>query len=455
MSSKIQKMKLQGMTAFVLIWIGQVFSLMGSAMTHFGLGIWAWEKTGQATPLALVGFFGFAPMILITPIAGVLVDRWNRKLVMALSDIATALSSLFILIMLSMGKLDMWHLYATSMFAGIFGAFQWPAYSAAISLMIPKKQYGRASGMISMAETGSGILAPILAATLIGKIGLTGIIIVDLVTLVFGLLMLVIVSIPALNKAELTKESRENFLNELAFGFKYLFERASLLGIQLSFFFVNFFSSIAFSLLTPMILARSNNNVTLLGSINSVGAIGGLTGSLILTAWGGPKKKILGVLGSWFVTGFFGLFLFGISGFHILWFIALFLLHLAVPMGNGCNQAIWQAKVAPEVQGRVFSVRRLVAQITAPISMLIAGPLADKVMEPAMQNSNSTLARWLGPIFGLGPGVGMSILIAIAGLLTASVGVFAYFIPMIRNVNNLLPDHYAVTDADSYQKRAY
>jgi len=124
-------------------------------------------------------------------------------------------------------------------------------------------------------------------------------------------------------------------------------------------------------------------------------------------------------------------------------------------MGNGCNQAIWQAKVAPEVQGRVFSVRRLVAQITAPISMLIAGPLADKVMEPAMQNSNSTLARWLGPIFGLGPGVGMSILIALAGLLTASVVVFAYFIPMIRNVNNLLPDHYAVTDADSYQKRAY
>ena len=204
--------KPKSMTSFVLIWIGQVFSLMGSAMTHFGLGIWAWEKTGQATPLALVGFFGFAPMILITPIAGVLVDRWNRKLVMALSDIATALSSLFILIMLSMGKLEMWHLYATSMFAGIFGAFQWPAYSAAISLMIPKKQYGRASGMISMEETGSGILAPILAATLIGKIGLTGIIIIDLVTLVFGLLMLVIVSIPALNKAELTKESRENFL---------------------------------------------------------------------------------------------------------------------------------------------------------------------------------------------------------------------------------------------------
>ncbi len=439
---KVKKSK--RMRSFVLIWIGQVFSLIGSAMTHFGLGIWAWEKTGQATPLALVGFFGFAPMILITPIAGVLVDRWNRKLVMAFSDIATALASLFILIMLSNGRLALWHLYATSMFAGIFEAFQWPAYSAAISLMIPKEQYGRASGMISMAETGSGILAPILAAALIGKIGLTGIIVIDIVTLLFALLMLVIVAIPSLNKAEQVNKSHGSFFQELAYGFTYIFHRSSLLGIQLSFLFVNFFSSIAFTLFTPTILARSNNNVTLLGSINSIGAIGGLIGSAILTAWGGPKKKIIGVLGSWFMIGFFGMFLFGITGFHIIWFIAFFLMHMAVPLGNGCNQAIWQAKVSPEVQGRVFSVRRLVAQITAPISMLIAGTLADNVMEPAMQNPTSLFARWLGPIFGVGPGVGMSLLIALVGLLSAVVGVIAYFFPIIRNVNNLLPDHQAL-----------
>jgi DHA3 family macrolide efflux protein-like MFS transporter len=431
----------KGMSAFVLIWIGQVVSLMGSAMTQFGLGIWAWEKTGQATPLAMVGFFGVAPMILITPFAGVLVDRWNRKLVMALSDIATAFSSVFILILLLLGKMEIWHLYVASTFAGIFGAFQWPAYSAAISLMIPKEQYGRASGMISMAETGSGILAPILAAVLIVKIGLTGILVIDLLTLIFALVMLMLVDVPSVASGEQSMEGRGGFFKELAYGFHYLFSRASLLGLQLVFFFGNFFSSIAFSLLTPMILSRTGGDATLLGSTQSAGAIGGLIGSLILTAWGGPKKKVVGVLGGWIASGILGLFLYGITGSYYVWLVASFLMMMIIPILNGSNQAIWQAKVAPEVQGRVFSVRRLVAQITSPLAMLIAGPLADKVMEPAMQNPESSLARLVGPVTGTGEGVGMGLIVAVCGLLMAVVGIVPFFIPTIRNVETILPDH--------------
>ena len=133
--------KPKGMKAFLLVWVGQVFSMVGSAMTSFAMGIWAWEKTGQATPLAMVGFFAMAPLILITPIAGVLVDRWNRKKVMAFSDIGAGLMTLMIFLLMITGKLEIWHLYITSAVGGIFGAFQWPAYSAAISLMVPKKQY--------------------------------------------------------------------------------------------------------------------------------------------------------------------------------------------------------------------------------------------------------------------------------------------------------------------------
>lgn len=298
----------KGMTAFVMIWIGQVLSILGSAMTHFGLGIWAWEKTGQATPLALVGFFGFAPMILVTPIAGVLVDRWNRKLVMAFSDIATALSTVFILIMLLSGDLQIWHIYAASMFAGIFGAFQWPAYSAAISLMIPKAHYGRASGMISIAETGSGILAPVLAALLMTKIGIKGILIIDIITLIIALILLSLVSIPKLTRKEESTAEKGNFFKELAFGFKYLFSRASLLGLQLVFFFGNFFTSMAFTLMTPMVLARSGGNVTLLGTTRSIGAIGGLIGSLVLTTWGGQKGRFLACFGVFSLLEFLGFF---------------------------------------------------------------------------------------------------------------------------------------------------
>jgi len=437
--------KPEGMTAFTIIWVGQLVSLMGSAMTQFAMGIWAWQKTGQATPLVMVGFFAFTPMIIITPIAGVLVDRWNRKLVMALSDLGAGLSTIFMLVFLLSDSMEMWHVYVAVAFAGIFGAFQWPAYSAAISLMIPKKQYGRASGMISLAQTGSGIFAPILAGILIGSIDIAGIFIIDLVTLGFALFMLLIVKVPATPVVDAASEGRGSFFKEMAYGFRYLFERSSLLGLQMVFFFGNFFCSIAFSLITPMVLARTGGNATILGSTQTAGAIGGLLGSLILTAWGGPKKRIHGVLIGWTFFGLFGLFLYGITGSLPVWLAASFLGMLVNPILNGSNQAIWQAKVAPEVQGRVFSVRRLVAQITAPLSMLIAGPLADQVLEPAMQNPDSTLAKIIAPVMGTGEGVGMAVIVAVSGIIVALVGLGAYNFPKIRNVETILPDHDAVT----------
>jgi len=170
-------------------------------------------------------------------------------------------------------------------------------------------------------------------------------------------------------------------------------------------------------------------------------------GSLILTAWGGPKKKILGVLLGWIGTGFLGVALFGATWFIPVWMAANFLGNAIPPILNGSNQAIWQSKVAPDVQGRVFSVRRLVAQITSPLALLIAGPLADKVMEPAMQDQSTVLYRVLGPVFGTSPGAGMSIIIVACGLLMALVGLMSFNFSKVRNVETLLPDH----DADKEQ----
>ncbi|MCC7208903.1 MAG: MFS transporter, partial [Anaerolineae bacterium] len=162
---------LTGMRAFSLVWFGQVISLTGSAMTAFGLTLWAYQLTGQATALALTAFFGFAPTVLLSPFAGVLVDRWNRKLVMMFSDLGAGLSTIVIFALYATGNLQIWHLFVANAFAGVFQAFQFPAYSASISLMLPKEQYGRAQGMMAMAESGSGILAPILAGALLGIVG--------------------------------------------------------------------------------------------------------------------------------------------------------------------------------------------------------------------------------------------------------------------------------------------
>ncbi|MDT8382174.1 MAG: MFS transporter [Brevefilum sp.] len=430
----------KGMRGFILIWAGQVFSMIGSQMTHFAMGIWAWEKTGQATPLALVGFFSFAPLIVFTPIAGVLVDRWNRKLVMALSDIGAGIVTVTIFILLLTDNLEIWHLYITGAVGGIFGAFQWPAYSAAITLLVDKKNYARTSGMISMAEFGVGIFAPILAGVLLPMIDVTGIIAIDLVTLVIALLFLLLVFIPE-PEGRTRDEKSGAFFRELVYGFRYVWDRPSLFSLQLVFFFGNLFSSVGFTLFAPMILASTNGDSTVLGGVQSAGAVGGLVGGLALTAWGGPKKKIHGVLLGWILFGAFDLVLMGLGRAVPIWLAASFLGMLVNPMLNGSNQAIWQLKVSPEVQGRVFSVRRLIAQVTAPISMAVAGPLADNVFEPAMTNQDHWLGQLLGPIFGNAPGSGMSLLVSLSGLLVVSVGMIAYQIRQVRNVESLVPDH--------------
>ncbi len=431
--------KPKGMKAFILVWVGQIFSMVGTAMTHFAMGIWAWEKTGQATPLAMVGFFTLAPLIIMTPIAGVLVDRWNRKKVMALSDIGAGLVTLTAFILMLTGKLEIWHLYITGAVSGIFGAFQWPAYSAAISLMVPKKHYARTSGMIAIAESGVGILAPILAGILLPAINITGIIAIDLVTLVIALAFLLMVFIPD-HKREERDDTRRGFIRELWVGFKYILDRKGLLNIQLSFFLFNFFFAIAFTLLNPMILASTNSNSTILGSVQSTGAIGSLVGALILTAWGGPKKKVLGVLWGWVVAGV-GLVLMGVGGSLPFWLAAEFLIMLVLPLVNGSNQAIWQSKVAPNVQGRVFSVRRLIAQVTGPLSMALAGPLADEVFEPAFSGGEGWLVELLTPIFGSGSGTGMSVIIAISGILALGVGLGAFQNGRILDLEKQIPDH--------------
>ncbi len=429
-----------GMKAFTVVWFGQVISLLGSAMTQFALTIWAWKITGSATALALVGFFSFGPTVLISPIAGALVDRWNRKLVMMLSDLAAGLSTVAILLLYLGGHLQVWHLYVAGAFSGIFQAFQWPAYSAAISVMIPKTQYARAQGMMSVADSGSGILAPLMAGFLISVIGIEGIMLIDVATFVFAIGALLIVFIPQPPTTEEGLRGRGSLLQEAAYGFRYILQRPSLLGMQLVFFAGNLMASLGYTLLAPMILARSGNSAAMLGSVQSVGAIGGVVGGVLLSVWGGPKRRVHGVLLGHAIAGL-GQMALGL-GFPY-WYVGIVLGSLVSPVINGSNQAIWQAKVAPDVQGRVFSVRRLIAQITAPVSMLIAGPLADRVFEPALMPGGK-LAGAFGWLVGTGPGSGMSLIVLGSGLLVVLVGLLPYGIYVVRNVETMLPDHDAI-----------
>ena len=416
------RQSIQGMQAFTVLWIGQVISLVGTAMTGFALTIWAWQETGSATALALVGFFTFAPTLLFGPTAGALVDRWNLKLVMMLSDLASGLSTIAVLILYATGNLEIWHLYITGAFSGFFQAFQWPAYSAAISAMLTRAQYGRAGGMMSLAEWGSGIFAPVLGGLLISQLGIGGVLIIDIVTFTLAIVALLIVTVPERQRSAEGTESRGSLRSESTYGFRYILARPSLLGLQMVFFFGNLLSTLGGTLLSPMVLARTNNNELMLGSVLSAGAAGGVVGSLLVTAWGGPKRRIYGVLGGWILTGLFGSLLMGINAGLVIIMAGAFFHGFFGPLINTSNQVIWQSKVPPDIQGKVFAVRRVIAQVSVLPGMLIAGPLADFVLEPAMRAGGEGLPPLLRQIAGTGPGAGMGVMLVAAGVLIAIKG---------------------------------
>jgi len=343
------------------------------------------------------------------------------------------------------GNLEIWHLFVTAAIAGTFQTFQWPAFSAAITMMVPKEQYGRANGMLELANSAAGIFAPLLAGALLAWIGLAGILTIDIVTFVFAIGALLFVYIPQPEASATGREAQGNLRQESVYGFRYIFARRSLLGLQLVFTLGNFFAALGITLLAPMILARTGNNEMVLGTVQSVGAVGGVVGGLAMSGSGGLRRRIHGVLAGWILASLFGEVLLGLGRTLPVWAVATFVLAFFGPVINASNQSIWQAKVMPDVQGRVFSVRRLIAWGVTPLAQLIAGPLADQVFEPAMMPGGN-LAPTFGGLVGIGPGAGMALILVFAGLLAALSGVSGYLVRSVRNVEDLLPDHDALAE---------
>ncbi len=427
------------MAGFTLIWFGQLVSVLATNMTGFAQSIYVFEKTGSVTALGLVQVCFIVPFLALSPVAGVMVDRHNRKLMMMVSDAVAIVPTAALLILAALGRLEIWHFYVAAALQGTGNTFQWPAYSAAIATMVPKEQLGRANGMMSLIEAGPGVLAPILAGALFPIIHFAGILAIDLATFFIALFALLIVFVPQPARTAAGAEAAGGFLKEAAYGFRYIFARPSLLGLQLLFFVGNLFSGVAGTATTPMVLARTGNSSMALAATQSAGAIAMVAGGVLMSAWGGFKRRSYGVIFGWMISSF-GLIALGLGRSLPVWITASAFMLIWAPLINGSNQALWQSKVAPDVQGRIFSARRLIAWFANPISPLIAGVAADRVLEPAMQPGGG-LAGLLGDAFGTGPGAGMAVLVAVCGALTVLVALAGYLIPAIRKADTALPDY--------------
>lgn len=435
-----------GPRAFLLIWGGQTLSLVGTSMTRFALLVWGWEETGQATTLSLLLFFQIGATVLLSPVAGVVVDRLDRKRVMILADLGSGLVTVGILALYLSGELSVWHIYLAAASSGAFETLQFPAYSAAVTLLIRGRHYARASGMISMAQSGSRILGPPLAGVLLPLVGFVPVLLVDLGTFLVAVTALLFSAIPAPPPAADDADERgAGLLRQMSYGFRYIAARRGLLGLQLLLAAGNFLLVFGIVLRAPLVLARSGGDEVILGQVMGAAGLGGALGGLLLALWGGPRRRILGVLGGW-VGAAAGNAVLGLGRAAAAWAVGSFLYPFFLTVTNGLNQAIWQSKVEPAVQGRVFATRRLIAQFSLLPAMAVAGPLADRVFGPGMQEGGG-LAELFGPLLGTGDGAGMGLLVAATGLLAVVVTASGFAWRPVRRVEEDLPDHAAVGEA--------
>ncbi len=399
---------------FFTIWFGQSFSMLGSHLVGFAFVWYLTEQTGSATVLTLGTLMQVLPSVLIAPFAGTLVDRWNRKLVMAVFDSITALFTLFVALMFVFDSAQIWHIMLVMFVRSACGQFQWAAMTASTTLMVPKRHLSRIAGANQTLQGFMNILGPALGAFLIAALPMQGVLFIDVSTAALAVIPLLFFSIPQPirngTKAAPKSLGKTSLFQDLAEGWKYVTGWPALMGIILLAMLINFLINPAFSLLPLVITEHFNKGAYELGFINSAFGVGTILGGLTLSAWGGFKNRILTSLAALTVSGG-AIFLVGVApaNGYLIALAGMTLFGFLNPMINGPLFAVMQAKVEPEIQGRVFSFLHAGASLASPLGLIIAGPVADAT------NNNQL---WF----------------IVGGILTLAAGLVSFFVRDIREI---------------------
>jgi len=318
----------------------------------------------------------------------------------------------------------------------LFRALQVPAYTASVSLLVPKEQLGRANGIINLEVTSSYLLSPILAGWLLDQVGIVGVMAIDLLTFLFAVSIVLAVRFPSPVAKDTDISLRSSLWKDMAVGWQFISARAGFLSLIILFGLGNYANLMTDTLIPPMLLEFTSP--TILGSVLSTGGLGMLAGTLLMSTWGGPKKRIYGVL---IFKTLAGLAIMGIGLFQTVPLVALatFFYYLPFPLVNSSDLAIWQSKVPPEMQGRVFSIRRMLAGSMIPLAYLSAGPISDWIFKPLL-SANGALASSVGQLFGVGPSRGIGLLIFLMGEIIVVLTLAAALDPRVRNLEAELPD---------------
>lgn len=402
---------------FFSFWTGQALSLLGSQLVQFALIWWLTQKTGSATVLATATLIGLLPQIVLSPVAGTLVDRVNRKWVMILADVSIALVTAVLIYLFWQGDTRTWHIYVLMLIRSLAGAFHFPAMTASTSLMVPEHQLTRIAGLNQVLQGVMGIAVPPLGALIIGLMPMHQVLLIDVLTALVGVSIIFFIQVPQPASSlrpvgDTTPQS--SFWSDFKAGFAYVRAWPGLMAILILAALINLIINPAYSLIPLLITDHFKGGAMQLGIFESVNGFGMIAGALTLTAWGGFKRRMVTVLSGLIVVGASSIMI-GLAPGNAFWLaiIGSGLDGIVNPMTGGTLMAILQVKVAPEMQGRVFTLLMAFSSMATPIGLGLAGTISD--------------------LIGVGPWI------AIGGVFCCIIGVLLFFVPLIMNLEEQHP----------------
>lgn len=430
------------MKAFYVLSAVQVLSYLGSSMTAIAIGIWVFGQTGNTTPVLLTVFFGSLPQMVGGALTGILIDRWDKRCTLMLTDAAQAVGTSVLMVSLLSGRFELWHLYAVALWQGVFGMIQAPTMLAFITTLVPDDRRERANTIQHTTIRIAGIIAPALTGLLYGRIGVPGVVLIDFIT--FGCAVAVTYRIaPRHDERQPTsRNSPSSVWLDMTAGIRFLLSQQALCWLVVHGMIMNFFLGSVLNLTIPYILTVTRSS-DVLGLVLGVFNAGPLVGAAILIVWGGTRPRIHTIMPALIVISL-GVIAYGLAQTPLMLVLTAFFILLPMPMVTGMISAIVQFKTPLQIQGRVFAAIFQLASFANPVALLLTGPLVDNVLEPAIQ---TPFWKMVAPIAGNQPGAGMRLLTIISGGAMLSVTVLFYLNRGIRSIEKTPADADVATHA--------
>jgi len=426
-----------GFSTFLWVWLGRTVSLFGSGLTAFALGIWVYQTTGSVTRFGLLTFCSVIPTVVLSPVAGALVDRWDRRWAMMVADAGSALSWVALVLLFWAGSPRDWQVGLVVAASASFSALQLPALTASMTLLVPREQLNRANGLVELGASLSSLLAPLAAGFLVELTGVRGVILIDLATFLLSLGTLLLVRIPRPPRTEEAGASALGFWRGVGAGWGFIRSRRGFLALTAFSMILNFAFGTVQTLLTPLVLSFASSAV--LGMVLSSAGVGMLAGGAAFVVWGARvERRVWFLLGAAALQGLL-LLLGGVRPSALLVAGVAFGYMAAGSTIAVCSQTVWQRKVPPERQGRVIATRRMLATAAMSLSYVVTGLLADRVFEPLLA-AGGPLSGSVGRVLGSGPGRGVALLFMSLGAVVLAAAVAGFRMRPLRELEKDLPD---------------